>query len=228
MSRPPEPENGTPQGQPNVYHPRSAAPPPYEAYTDPAAAHGWQNAYDETAELPRLDDAGTVEGAGGRGGYRATPVGRADRRRRARARASRRLVLAAGALGAVSVAALIAGLSLSGSSPEGGSRGEQGGDDTSPAAGAPADPTGATAGDPATPSSSDIAGTPRAQLPDAPPSPSASDAVGEDDSTRAPSSAPATTSTPPASPTATVGAEAPGGGRGGNPGRGVGNTKGPK
>ncbi|MFF7165012.1 hypothetical protein ACFZBP_27215 [Streptomyces sp. NPDC008086] len=66
MSRPPERENETPQRQPNVYHPRPAAPPSYDAYTVPAAAHGWQNAYDETAELPRLDESGAA-GARGEG-----------------------------------------------------------------------------------------------------------------------------------------------------------------
>ncbi|MDF3149655.1 hypothetical protein PBV88_53005, partial [Streptomyces sp. T21Q-yed] len=56
MSRPPERENETPQAPPNVYHPRPTAPPAYEEYTDPAAAHGWRNEYDETAQLPRVSD----------------------------------------------------------------------------------------------------------------------------------------------------------------------------
>ncbi|MGW0501230.1 hypothetical protein ACWD0Z_39190, partial [Streptomyces sp. NPDC003007] len=37
-----------PQGVPNVYLPQSAAPPVYDAYADPAAAHGWQDVYDAT------------------------------------------------------------------------------------------------------------------------------------------------------------------------------------
>ncbi|MFF9621751.1 hypothetical protein [Streptomyces griseosporeus] len=44
-----------PLGPPNVYHPQAEPPPPYEQYVDPAAAHGWQNAYDETQQLPPVD-----------------------------------------------------------------------------------------------------------------------------------------------------------------------------
>ncbi|MFJ4560173.1 hypothetical protein ACIP4Q_29445 [Streptomyces massasporeus] len=36
------------QGAPNVYLPQAAAPPAYDGYADPAAAHGWQDAYDTT------------------------------------------------------------------------------------------------------------------------------------------------------------------------------------
>ncbi|MFF9280487.1 hypothetical protein [Streptomyces griseosporeus] len=46
-----------PQGPPSVYHPQAEPPPPYEQYVDPAAAHGWQNAYDETQQLPPVDPA---------------------------------------------------------------------------------------------------------------------------------------------------------------------------
>ncbi|MCZ0987253.1 hypothetical protein O1M54_19145 [Streptomyces diastatochromogenes] len=45
---------GEPGAAPNVYHPRAASAPSYEEYGDPAAAHGWQNAYDETRELPAV------------------------------------------------------------------------------------------------------------------------------------------------------------------------------
>lgn len=48
MSRPVEYESGAP----NVYQSQPAPAPAYEEYADPAAAHGWQNAYDATAELP--------------------------------------------------------------------------------------------------------------------------------------------------------------------------------
>ncbi|MGM7446161.1 hypothetical protein ACPW7O_32950, partial [Streptomyces tunisiensis] len=41
-----------PRTPPSVYVPQTAPPPAYDAYADPAAAHGWQNAYDETRELP--------------------------------------------------------------------------------------------------------------------------------------------------------------------------------
>ncbi len=237
---PPERENGTPQGPPNVYHPRSAPPPAYEAYPDPAAAHGWENAYDETAELPRVDDAGTAEGAGARGGRRAGGAGaRSGRRaggagrgarRKARARGSRRLVITAGVVGAVSAAALIAGLSLSGSSPEGASRGKQSGDGTSPTAGASTDPTGAPHAEPATPRSSGATASPRADAPGTSPSAAATD---EDDRTgSAPSATPSTpsaTGAAPSTPTATASTVAPGGsGRDDPPGRGPGKTKGPR
>ncbi|GHG95417.1 hypothetical protein [Streptomyces lanatus] len=226
MSRPPERENAAPQGQPNVYHPRSAAPPAYEEYADPAAAHGWQNGYDETAELPRSVDGhdDNPADAGPRRGRRSGGSGRGVRRR-PRARTPRRVVLAAGAVG-VSAAALVAGFSLSGSSSDGGSRGKQG--DTSPASEVSVDRTGSPGGDPAAPGSSDATGAPPAKALDASPSASASDAAREDDGTLTPSSTPATTGTATPAPTATASTTAPGGGRGDNPGRGLGNTKGPK
>ncbi|MEU3414195.1 hypothetical protein ABZ760_23510 [Streptomyces sp. NPDC006658] len=43
---------GGPGIRPNVYHPLPAPAPAYEEYADPAAAHGWQNDYDATRELP--------------------------------------------------------------------------------------------------------------------------------------------------------------------------------
>ncbi|MGW7793166.1 hypothetical protein ACWGKX_37740, partial [Streptomyces tricolor] len=49
-------EGGAPGVRPNVYHPRPAPPPAYEQYADPAAAHGWQNTYDDTRELPPLSE----------------------------------------------------------------------------------------------------------------------------------------------------------------------------
>ncbi|UXY29604.1 hypothetical protein [Streptomyces sp. HUAS TT20] len=50
------PAGGGPAVVPNVYHPQAAAAPAYDGYADPATAHGWQNAYDETCELPRMTD----------------------------------------------------------------------------------------------------------------------------------------------------------------------------
>ncbi|MYV38369.1 hypothetical protein GT030_05665, partial [Streptomyces sp. SID1328] len=41
---------------PIVFHPPAAPAPSYEGYADPAAAHGWQSAYDETRELPALTE----------------------------------------------------------------------------------------------------------------------------------------------------------------------------
>lgn len=45
-----------PQGPPNVYLPLPGQAPDYQEYADPAAAHGWENGYDATAELPRVTD----------------------------------------------------------------------------------------------------------------------------------------------------------------------------
>jgi hypothetical protein len=61
---------------PNVYHPLddSHGTPAYEAFTDPAAAHGWQNAYDDTVQLDEIvaDGPGAVgDGSGGRNGSAA-------------------------------------------------------------------------------------------------------------------------------------------------------------
>lgn len=114
MSRPPQNENGigaagAPQGAPNVYHPRAEPPPAYDEYADPAVAHGWQNAYDETAELPSLPGAAGVPGAA------VAPGPRSRRKPKPSPWRSRRVVVAAGAVGAVSMAALVAGFSLSGS-----------------------------------------------------------------------------------------------------------------
>ncbi|MGY1396153.1 hypothetical protein ACW69H_01930 [Streptomyces sp. SS10] len=139
-----------PRTPPSVYLPQTAPPPAYDAYADPAAAHGWQNAYDETRELPpvaagepappgRADGEpappGEAPPSGGgraagdapdrpRGGLpRPGPGGRGRRRAPAPPRA-RRAVAAVSAVGAVSVAALIAGFAFSGSSSKG--AGEQG------------------------------------------------------------------------------------------------------
>ncbi|MFG3030760.1 hypothetical protein ACGFZJ_19865 [Streptomyces sp. NPDC048253] len=110
-------ESGVPPVRPIVYHPSAETDPAaYERYADPAAAHGWENAYDETAELPRVRPS---EGE---------PGGRADRRRAAHrtgGRPSRRVLAAAGAVGAVALAAVVAGMSFSGDQG-GDQRGRQG------------------------------------------------------------------------------------------------------
>ncbi|MFE3633915.1 hypothetical protein ACFXOG_06660, partial [Streptomyces sp. NPDC059168] len=67
---------GEPEVQPNVYHPQTVAAPSYEEYADPAAAHGWQNAYDETRELPALSGppgSGGPRVPGGPDGGRRAP-----------------------------------------------------------------------------------------------------------------------------------------------------------
>ncbi|MDX3117540.1 hypothetical protein [Streptomyces scabiei] len=95
MSRPGEED--APRVGPNVYLPYAVADPaPYERYADPAAAHGWENAYDETQRLPRVPPPEAVGG-------------RAERRRAARpsaGRRARRVRVAAGAAGVASLAVL--------------------------------------------------------------------------------------------------------------------------
>ncbi|WP_037886813.1 hypothetical protein [Streptomyces viridochromogenes] len=314
MSRPPEQENGTygadrangvrgvndvhganrPTGgaglPPNVYHPQPTAPPAYEGYADPASAHGWQNAYDETVQMPPVADAGpgaadgvadTVAygggggasaadgygygdgagsadggGAGSAGGYdysysysygtdddygfgeergrRAGGAGRGSRRKPTAWRRGR-VAMVAGAVGAVSVAALIAGFSLSGSSSAGDPQGER-------------DRTSSTAEDSATdfpgdgPAASRSPEPSRTDTPDATGSPSASATPTEDGEDDRPTSTPSTTSAAPSvtsaapstanatpsAPTTTASATAPGGDGDDKPGRGQGNAKGPR
>ncbi|MFI8087163.1 hypothetical protein ACIF9R_02465 [Streptomyces sp. NPDC086080] len=138
-----------PQGPPSVYLPQTPPPPAYDAYVDPAAAHGWQNAYDETRELPpvAVGEQGPPESAGGDvappetggtpwsgevphpagGGAPEGPGGGRPRsgsggRGRRRAPAPPRVrpaVAVVSAVGAVSVAALIAGFAFSGSPSKG-------------------------------------------------------------------------------------------------------------
>ncbi|MGI3200010.1 hypothetical protein ACRJ4W_18495 [Streptomyces sp. GLT-R25] len=125
---------------PIVYHPQVEETPAYDEYADPATAHGWQNAYDETRELPPVpagaEDRRRVGGGRPGDGHRA---GGRRSRRKPRALTSRRAVVAAGAVGAVSLAAVMAGFSFGPS--DGGARGNE--DRTSPTAGDPASPTDA-------------------------------------------------------------------------------------
>ncbi|MEU6809275.1 hypothetical protein ABZ920_09740 [Streptomyces sp. NPDC046831] len=114
MSTPPDvhggaPAGGTPEGPPNVYLPQPAATPSYEGYADPAVAHGWENAYDETSELAVVADDRSGAPAGRPQGHRG---GRRGRRGKGRGgdRRLRGAALAAGAVGAVSLA-VIAGFS---------------------------------------------------------------------------------------------------------------------
>lgn len=134
--------SGEPQGPPNVYVPQAVPPPAYDAYPDPAAAHGWQDVYaptgaqdatlgvGDTRELPPVP----VPGRSG--------AGRRSRRGRGSWRA-RRVAVAAGVVGVVSAAALIAGLGFS-QVPSGGTR-EGGGGRTGPTAGeSPPEPSTGT------------------------------------------------------------------------------------
>ncbi|WP_327719116.1 hypothetical protein OG381_29635 [Streptomyces sp. NBC_00490] len=221
MSSPDEYGNGRhrasdPQVPPNVYHPRSEPPPPYEEYADPAVAHGWQNAYDETAELPRISPRRSRTGS----------------RRKPSPWRSRRVALAAGAVGAVSAAALIAGFAFSGGgSAPGDAEGKH--SRTGPSA---AD--GSTEpGEAGTATGSDGTGAPDAGASSSSPSTEAA-ASGASPSASAETSKGATeaeeaaepgqssgASTTP-SPTATASQPAPGNANG--KGRGQGSTKGPK
>lgn len=101
------PRAGEGAAPPPVFLPRPGPAPSYEEYADPAAAHGWQNAYDETRELPPIADA-DAPGADGPG----PGEGRAGRRRQERRRRAgrRRLAAVAGALGVACTVALIAGV----------------------------------------------------------------------------------------------------------------------
>ncbi|MER6181337.1 hypothetical protein [Streptomyces sp. NPDC001652] len=220
MSSPDEYGNGRhrasdPQVPPNVYHPRAEPPPPYEEYADPAVAHGWQNAYDETAELPRISSRRARTGS----------------RRKPSPWRSRRVAVAAGAVGAVSAAALIAGFAFSGGgSAPGDAEGKHGRTGPSAADGSTEPGEGGTgspdAGASSSPPSSDAAVSS--------PSPSVSaetsrGATEAEEATAAkeatePGQSPGASTTP--SPTATASQSAPGNANG--KGRGQGTTKGPK
>jgi len=122
MSSPLHDENGAfgeSDAPPNVYLPHvDATVPSYDGYVDPAAAHGWQNAYDETRELPPVRDDGVAGAGAGAGTSVGAGVGRAELRRQG-GRRSRRVVVAVGALGLVCVAALVVGFAVSGTSSHG-------------------------------------------------------------------------------------------------------------
>ncbi|MGW3724905.1 hypothetical protein [Streptomyces sp. NPDC000851] len=235
MSTPPHYGNGAngayePAGPPNVYHPQAAPSPEYDEYADPAVAHGWQNAYDETRELPPVADSESGEGGAigeGRGGGRAgadahrSGSGRRSRRKPGPWR-SRRAAVAAGAVGAVSAAALIAGFSFSGSPSGTQGKGDRTGSTTgeSEESAAPTEPGRASASDAARTDSPSGAGKSSTA-----PSPSASgsDPAGttKDPSTGSPTADVTTSSAP-------VTATAPPGRSKDNPGHGQGGTKGPK
>ncbi|MGW1805094.1 hypothetical protein [Streptomyces sp. NPDC002078] len=113
-----------PSVSPNVYLPRAVSAPAYDGYADPAAAHGWTSAYDETRELPPLaEPTGAVEPAGPAAvteppGRSRPGEGRAARRRAERRTGGRRRVVAvAGALGVAGAVAVIAAMAGGSDSP---------------------------------------------------------------------------------------------------------------
>ncbi|WP_328357924.1 hypothetical protein OG800_19710 [Streptomyces sp. NBC_00445] len=213
MSRPSEqgsapPEDGDPHRPPNVYLPQTPHSPAYDAYADPAAAHGWQDtAYDDTAQLPPVAADVPAQRSGHRGRHR--PLGLR----------SSRVMVAAGAVGAVSAAAVIAAFSFSGS-PSGGARGGP-------------ERTGATAGDSVSPTATesspgtlaDRPGSSGAASPRKSASPSATSTADATGSAQGPSST-ATSTAPPSSAATNTAAAAPSSSRD-HPGKGQGNTKKP-
>ncbi|MFH9004069.1 hypothetical protein ACH4E5_12615 [Streptomyces afghaniensis] len=243
MSRPSEyadgATSGAPQGPPNVYLPQADPPPAYDAYADPAAAHGWQDVYDPMDGQDAARGTGDARDMGDTRELPPVPVhapagaGRHSRRRRAPWRA-RRVAVAVGAVGAVSAVALIAGLGFS-DAPSGGAR--EGGADhggggrtgptagespTAPSTGGGRAPTPATplVGAPADPDEpSGVASASPSTAADPTPSESgpdtASPSVGTPTAGTPATSAPAATATPP-------------GRTDGKPGHGPGGTKGPK
>ncbi|MGW3649517.1 hypothetical protein [Streptomyces sp. NPDC000878] len=204
------PESAGPPQEPNVYHPQAdpGPAPAYDAYTDPAAAHGWQNAYDATAELP-VTSAPPGTGAGSGGG----------RRRKEGASGRRGLLVGAvvGGVGVVSVAALVVGFVGSDASTGDGEDGVR------PSAGAsvssakgPGEPSATPFSDPVTTGPSE--------------GPSAARAVGSASGGTASAGPSGAATAASASPTATATAteDSGPGNSGSNPGRGQGATKKPK
>ncbi|MEU0386036.1 hypothetical protein [Streptomyces chartreusis] len=247
MSRPSEyadgATNGGPLGSPNVYLPQADPPPAYDAYADPAAAHGWQDVYDATRDTPDAQDARyTQDDTRGPGGTRELPsvpahsssgAGRHSRRRRAPSRA-RRVAVAAGVVGAVSAAALIAGLGFSdapsGGAREGGSR-QGGGGRTGPTAGeSPSAPS--TGGGRASTSGAPLVGGPADR--DEPSGagsaspPTAASPTPSESGTNAPSPSAGSPTTGAPTTSAPAATASPPGRSEEKPGHGPGGTKGPK
>ncbi|MGW0826896.1 hypothetical protein [Streptomyces sp. NPDC002845] len=97
-----------------MYHPfgDSVPTPEYEGYADPAAAHGWENAYDDTVQFDHV----VTDGPGGAGPSRLDRS--AHRRAEARNRTLRRGALAGGGFAAVVLAVVVADFSFSGTSTQ--------------------------------------------------------------------------------------------------------------
>jgi len=241
MSRPPEHEYGTPQGPPNVYHPQPESVPSYEEYADPAVAHGWLNAYDETREMPPAVDreAGRPRVGGSRRKPKRSTGGAAHGRRAstgpwglaAPPRRSRKIrhspaplwgALVAGGV----VVALVAVFSFGGpsSGPSGGVQGKD--ESAAPTVGGSASPTASEAPGGAVtdrPTDGGAESSPAASLSPSVPSSRTASGGGTRESSAGTSTAGAT-----ATPTSTVSAAGPPGRSGSNPGHGQGGSKGPK
>ncbi|MFG2023795.1 hypothetical protein [Streptomyces sp. NPDC048825] len=208
-------ENVEGQDAPPVYHPRGDTGPPYNEYADPAVAHGWQNAYDETI---RIEPAEDVEDAGD--ASLPDDVGRHERlMRRRRVRMKRRVAVAAGVAGVGIFAVVISGLFGSESSEKEDQDGPKAKQSSSvsgePGSTAPLvdDPSGAS------PKASDGASSGASDKASVSPSPSDSRSAGSGDSGEPDTGTPSTTAAAPTSE--------PDRGNG-NAGRGQGATKRPK
>ncbi|MEV7990476.1 hypothetical protein AB0O67_00755 [Streptomyces sp. NPDC086077] len=103
------------QGLPKVYRPSAETAPEYDRFADPAAAHGWENAYDATRELPVIPSGhGPTAPAQGHGSRRRARSGRGPR-------VPRQAVVAVGVLGSVGLAVAFAvGLTSGSSGAQGG------------------------------------------------------------------------------------------------------------
>ncbi|MGW2707432.1 hypothetical protein ACWC4J_00365 [Streptomyces sp. NPDC001356] len=242
--------------RPNVYHPQPAPAPAYEQYADPAAAHGWQDAYDATRELPALTGADEVVGAHGTHGAGETartvaapeaedhaeatrsfgPVtatgvpgeGRAGRRRAARrAGGRRRVAIVAGGLGVAGAVAAFAALGGSGSPA--GARPEGG--TSAGADSAPASPRGDTGSPGVTASESDEPAPSRPAGPSETPARAdahsgTADGPVATTTPSAPGGSPSGTPTTTPTPTVTASSGTPQASPSGTPGRGHGNGHG--
>ncbi|TPQ19617.1 hypothetical protein [Streptomyces sporangiiformans] len=214
-------ENGEGRDTPRVYHPYGDTAPAYDEYADPAAAHGWQNAYDDTVRIEFGEDPAAA-GSSPKPPAAVLPdaEGRHERlMRRRRVRLRRRGAVAAGVACVGLCVVVITGLFGSESSGDGGRENAPNTLQSSSATDRPGS-TASTSGDPSGASREAASGAPNRAS--ASPSPSTSPTGGsggsEDGSGKPAKGTP--------SPTATTTTE-PGRGNG-NPGRGQGATKGPK
>ncbi|MFI6353084.1 hypothetical protein ACIBJF_10575 [Streptomyces sp. NPDC050743] len=198
-----------PPASPNVYLPQADSAPAYDEYADPAAAHGWTSAYDETRELPAQAGPGEPTGAAepteptGANepaepvGRSRTGEGRAARRRAERRTGGRRRVVAvAGALGVAGAVAVIAAVAGGSGSPASDGPGPDGGTHAVVGDSATASPrtdAGSSAASTATPGASSTS-----------PSRSSAGASQGKASTGPTTSAPATTSATAGAPTPTA------------------------
>lgn len=215
QSAPMSQQNGEPEAPPRVYLPQNddEAPPAYEAYADPAAAHGWEDVHVG-------GDADTAPLSVVPGGTSA----RHDRLlRRRRTRLLRRAAVAGGAACAVLVVVTVSGLFDSGSSTAPGDRVREATSPAEPATGTTASTDGSvpSAGASSSPDPSPDPSDTSASAPGA--SPGASGSASE-----APTAGTSSTATATVTGTATATAGAGQGNGNGNPGQGQGASKRPK